>query len=59
MALPAPADPEVVEGCRFCAGLIEEPRVAVGLSSCWPCSAVDPASPPWDIGPAEVEGIGA
>ncbi len=36
--------------CEICDDQVEEPRVAVGLKTCWRCSPRDPASPPWEIG---------
>ena len=40
--------------CQICNAPIEEPRVAVGLNSCWPCGAIDPNGPPSDVGPVWV-----
>ena len=48
MSFPAREDADL---CQICDDRIEEPRRAVGLTSCWPCAAADPASPPWDITP--------
>jgi len=53
MPLPAPAE----DACQRCDDAIEEPRLAVGLDSCWRCSAADPVSPPWDIGPDDVGAV--
>jgi hypothetical protein len=35
--------------CEVCDDRIEEPRQAVGLKTCWRCSAADQHSPPWEI----------
>jgi len=56
MTFPAP-DPLLKEQCERCEAPIEEPRLAVGLRSCWPCGARDPHSPPWDIGPDDVGAV--
>lgn len=37
--------------CEVCDDAIEEPRVAVGLKTCWACAPADPNSPPWVIEP--------
>lgn len=43
--------------CQTCDDRIEEPRIALGFTTCWSCAPVDHHAPPWIIekeeGPAE------
>ena len=39
------------EVCEICDARIEEPRIAVGLKTCWRCAPADRNSPPWEIEP--------
>lgn len=55
--MKAPVDDQDL--CEICDDRIEDPRRAVGLTSCWPCAAADPRSPPWDIEPADADQVPA